>query len=107
MGQARNWLKTGDERQARLSLICKSEVEDPVAGLTQQLDAAIATCDHMSTTFRALQDRLAEAGRRRQGLAQGATLAESETVVPRDSARVERIEDELSRLRAELEGEAD
>jgi len=28
--QARNWLKTGDERQARLSLICKSEVEDLV-----------------------------------------------------------------------------
>ena len=110
--QARNWLKTGDERQARLSLICKSEVEDLVAGLTQQLDAAIATCDHMSTTFRALQARLAEAGRRKQGLAQGATPAESETVVPRepesvDSARAERIEDELSRLRAELEGEAD
>ena len=110
--QARNWLKTGDERQARLSLICKSEVEDLVAGLTQQLDAAIATCDHMSTTFRALQTRLAEAGRRKQGLAQGATLAESETVVPRepesvDSARAERIEDELSRLRAELEGEVD
>ena len=110
--QARNWLKTGDERQARLSLICKSEVEDLVAGLTQQLDAAIATCDHMSTTFRALQARLAEAGRRKQGLAQGATPAESETVVPRepesvDSTRAERIEEELSRLRAELEGEAD
>ena len=50
--QARNWLKTGDERQARLSLICKSEVEDLVAGLTQQLNAAIATCDHMLTTYR-------------------------------------------------------
>ena len=60
----------------------------------------------------ALQAGLAEAGRRRQGLARGATLPESETVVPRepesvDSARAERIEDELSRLRAELEGEAD
>ena len=110
--QARNWLKTGDERQARLSLICKSEVEDLVAGLTQQLNAAIATCDHMSTTYRALQARLAEARRREQGLVQGATLAESETVVlgdseSVDSATAERIEDELSRLRAELEGEAD
>ena len=110
--QARNWLKTGDERQARLSLICKSEVEDLVAGLTQQLNAAIATCDHMSTTYRALQARLAEARRREQGLVQGATLAESETVVLEDSESVdsatsERIEDELSRLRAELEGEAD
>ena len=110
--QARNWLKTGDERQARLSLICKSEVEDLVAGLTQQLNAAIATCDHMLTTYRALQARLAEARRREQGLVQGATLAESETVVLGDSESVdsatsERIEDELSRLRAELEGEAD
>lgn len=110
--QARDWLKTGDERQARLSLICKSEVEDLVAGLTQQLESAIATCDHMSTTFRALQARLAEARRRKQGLVQGAIPAESEMVVPRepesvDSARAQRIEEELSRLRAELDGEAD
>ena len=66
----------------------------------------------MSTTYRALQARLAEARRREQGLVQGATLAESETVVLGDSESVdsatsERIEDELSRLRAELEGEAD
>lgn len=109
--QARNWLKTEDERQARLSLICKHEVEDLVAGLTQQLDAAAATCDHMSTTFRALQARLAEARRREHGLVQGATPAESETVVPRepegvDSIAAQRIEDELDRLRSELDSEA-
>ena len=66
----------------------------------------------MSTTYRALQARLAEARRCEQGLVQGVTLAESETVVlgdseSVDSATAERIEDELSRLRAELEGEAD
>jgi phage shock protein A len=110
--QARSWLKKRDERQARLSLICKHEVEDLVGGLTQQLDAASATCDHMTTTYRALQARLAEAKRRSEGLERGATPAESETAVPADSAGVDgdaerRIEDELNRLRAELGGEAE
>jgi len=110
--QARSWLKKRDERQARLSLICKHEVEDLVGGLMQQLDAANATSEHMTTTYRALQARLAEAKRRKEGLEQGVTAAESETAVPRDPDEVDsdaarRIEDELGRLRAEIDGEAE
>ena len=81
-------------------------------GPLQRFFLASATSDHMTTTYRALQARLAEAKRRSEGLERGATPAESETAVPADSEGVDgdaerRIEDELNRLRAELGGEAE
>jgi phage shock protein A len=42
----------------------KRETEDLVAGLEQQLAAATSTRDHLSTTMRAIEARLAEAQRR-------------------------------------------
>ena len=62
--QARNQLKSGQEQEARGSLMRKREVHDLIAGLEQQHRAAQATKDHLSTMQRALEARLAEALRR-------------------------------------------
>ncbi len=58
-------LKAGQEADARLSLVRKREVEDLVAGLLQQHQAAVATREHLTTMQRALEARLAEALRKR------------------------------------------
>ena len=53
----------------------KREVTDLVAGLEQQLLAAEQTREHLATTFRALEARLAEAQRRQHGSADGEALS--------------------------------
>ena len=61
---ARTCLRADDESAARLALLRKQEVADVVGGLKQQLKAAHATREHLTTTLRALEARLSEARRR-------------------------------------------
>jgi phage shock protein A len=59
--KAREELAGGREEGARQSLLRKRETEDLVAGIEQQLAAATSTREHLTTTMRAIEARLAEA----------------------------------------------
>jgi phage shock protein A len=109
--KAKHSLAAGDEPQARLALLRKQEIEDVVAGLEQQLKAAKATAEHLATTQRALDARLAEARRKLERLRNGAAVTEpdddSEDETPvalesLDAQRARRIEAELEALRQQL-----
>lgn len=106
---AKEALKSGDENDARLAIVRKQEIEDVAAGMEQQLDAATATAEHLATTQRALEARIAEARRKLLELeSSSATLAAatSRTGDPAfDSANAERagrVEAELEALRKEI-----
>lgn len=103
--QARTQLKSGDENGARLSLVRKREAESLVAGLQQQFQAATATREHLTTTFRALEARLADAKRRQLELASGqaAHVEDASNAIAAPSAAQD-IEDELAALKRELAG---
>ncbi|MDA7503643.1 PspA/IM30 family protein [bacterium] len=109
MKQAQQALSNGQEVKARQALERKHEVEDLIAGLEQQLEAAISTRDHLRTMMNALQARLADAKRRMKLLASGEDLFEenpSEDVVQEDSIpsdRKSRVEAELEALRQQME----
>ena len=111
--KARHELAAGHEAGARAALIRKAEVDDVIAGLEQQLKAAISTRDHLTTTLRALEARVAEARRKQQQLESGAAEAEAEepvvaiaeTATSVDDARRRQIDAELERLRATLQDE--
>lgn len=109
--EARREMAAGREDQARLTLLRKQEIEDVVAGLTQQHQAAIATRDHLQTTLRALEARLAEALRKRQELQTGQPIAEPAPAVAiapagvagkLDESRARKVEEELEAIRREL-----
>ena len=109
--EARHEMGAGREDQARLTLLRKQEVEDVVAGLQQQHQAAIATRDHLQTTMRALEARLAEALRKRQELQTGQPVAEpapalaigpASAVGKLDESRARKIEEELEAIRNEM-----
>lgn len=110
-----NWMKaaqeslaTGQEAKARQALERKHEVEDLIAGLEQQLEAAILTRDHLRTMMNALQARLADASRRLKMLTEGASLASPALLLTgeEDSGfagdRSARIDAELEALRKQL-----
>jgi phage shock protein A len=105
---AKKLLSAGDEEQARLALAQKQEVEDVIAGLEQQHHAAVSTRDHLSTTLRALEGRLAEARRKSQQIACGSPVpapVEGERAapsVPLDENRSRKLESELAALKREL-----
>ena len=108
-GQITHWSKkakehliAGAEGQARLALVRKREVEDLVAGLEQQLLAAEQTREHLSTTFRALEARLAEARRRQQGGTDGEESSGGDSSSESSSAASSELEDELAALKREL-----
>ena len=65
--KAREQLAAGSEAEARQSLMRKREVEDLIGGLEQQHKAAIATKQNLATVLRALEARLSEALRKRDG----------------------------------------
>lgn len=65
MSKAREALENDREDLARQALSRKKEVENLIAGLEQQLHAAVSTRDHLKTTLHALEARLADAQRRR------------------------------------------
>jgi len=112
---ARKELSAQREAQARLALERKQETLDVMAGLEQQHKAATATREHLSTTLRALEARLAEARRRAQDLAADAAPAggtgrgapSSPGRDGQEASRAERIEAELEALRRELGRSAD
>ena len=107
---AKEQLTTGNDNDARLALIRKGEVEDLIAGLEQQHQAAVATREHLTTTQRALEARLADARRRQQQLARGedatAETSASEGKIESDAfvdgTRAKQVEAELESLRREL-----
>lgn len=100
--RAKQHLIAGAEDQARLALVRKREVEDLVAGLEQQLQAAVQTREHLTTTFGAMEARLAEARRRQQT----GTETEDMTTAAGDAepgpAMSSEIDDELAALKREL-----
>jgi len=64
--KAREELAGDHDEAARQALMRKRETEDLAAGLEQQLAAATSTREHLSTTMRAIEARLAEARRRQR-----------------------------------------
>jgi phage shock protein A len=106
--EAKKHLQAGDESQARLAVVRKREVIDVIAGLEQQQKAAGATKDHLSTTLRALEARLAEARRKLAVIESGrsAAIANSATGEAREAAPQylddSEIDAELEALKREL-----
>jgi phage shock protein A len=107
--QAKDALGEGQDDRARISLLRKREVEDLIAGLEQQLNAAIATQTHLKTILHALEARTADARRRLAELSTGIqTPAETSPHASTDwdvSARTRSmsdVESELEVLRREL-----
>lgn len=107
--RAKEELAHSNEDKARLALIRKREIEDLIAGLEQQLTAAEATRDHLLTTQRALEARLAEARRRQQELAsepsaggKGCDADAGDELLHVDETRAAQIDAELEALKREL-----
>ena len=101
-------LQSGADAEARQSLLRKREVEDLIAGLAQQHDAAVKYRDHLATMQRALEARLSEALRRRESLGVPETDAHSnvpEYLMSRQTVTKHAdhdIDAELERLKREL-----
>ena len=111
--KAKDELSAGHEDRARQSLSRKQEIEDLIAGLEQHHKAAVATRDHMNTTLRALDARLADARRRQFEWDAGPETAARPTEESRESSsdffsrsRTEQIDVELAALKRELEDES-
>lgn len=104
--EARKELLAGRENGARQALARKKETEDLHAGIGQQLAAATSTREHLTTTLRAIEARLAEARRRQQDLSSGeAAPSRSKpgtTTATFERSRAAQIEAELDALRKEL-----
>ena len=108
--QAKQELTAGNEEQARLALVRKHEVDDLIAGLEQQLSAANATREHLTTTQRALNARLSEARRKQHQLsaelADGTSHDQPASIDPTsgstDATRTQQIDSELEALKREL-----
>lgn len=101
--KAKEFLTAGDEDQARLALVRKREVEDLIAGLEQQLQAAEQTREHLTTTTKALEARLAEATRRQQtGMGEDSSSDSAEAASDSAAGTSSDIDDELEALKREL-----
>ena len=106
--RAKQSLSEGDEDGARDALRRKVEVEDLIAGLRPELEAATSASQHMLRIQKALEARHAEAIRRMEELT-GETPSprlESETAAVSASAasqqRASEVEAELEALKREL-----
>jgi len=111
---ARQELAAGHDDAARQALSRKREIEDLQAGIEQQLAAATSTREHLSTTMRAIEARLAEARRRQHEMqspeftpaqvskAKAAAPQATSTAPTIDRTRAAQIEAELEALRREL-----
>ena len=109
--KARAELAAGHEESARQALFRKRESDDLLAGLRQQLAAATSTREHLSTTLRAIEARLAEARRRQDDLIATGKLVRTgmpleigpvSVSTPYDRSRMEQVEADLEALRREL-----
>lgn len=110
IAQAREHVAANQEQLARLDLLRKHEVENLIAGLEMQHKAAAATREHLTTTFRALEARLADARRRLAALNAGEDLVAADVAAhapaanPTPAGRVTDVIDvELAALKRELE----
>jgi len=104
--EAREALRAADESAARVALVRKKEIADVAAGLQQQLKAAHATREHLTTTLRALEARLNEARRRQVELEaspKAAVTSRKGVATLDDDPRTHEIESELEALKRELE----
>lgn len=103
--EARDALRAQNESAARVALIRKKEIADVAAGLQQQLKAAHATREHLTTTLRALEARLNEARRRQVELEASpkATASRKGVATLDDDPRTHEIESELEALKRELD----
>jgi phage shock protein A len=108
VGRAQESLKQDQEAAARDCLERKHEVEDLIAGLEQQLNAAVGTRDHLQTMLSALQARVSDACRRLSEL-RGLSAADA-VAPPRPESAVDaifptrgsRVDAELEELRKQL-----
>ena len=108
--KAREQLAAGSESEARQNLMRKREVEDLIAGLEQQHKAAIANKQNLETVQRALEARLSEAVRKRDGFGitpeSSAPATAGRFAVPPATAviddRQRQIDAELDALKREL-----
>lgn len=95
---------------ARNSLRRKVKIEDLIAGLRPELDAAVSAAQHMLRVQKALESRYAEALRKLGKLTEqpSAILLESETAVLSATATTQKhsltIEAKLEALRRGLQG---
>lgn len=118
--KAREELGKQNEVLAREALLRKREIEDLMAAVQQQLQAAAATREQLQTTLRALEARLADARRKEYELAAVTPLTDTEVLdaqptamgshprhveleVPIDKQRAAQIEDDLEALRREMQ----
>ena len=95
----------GNDREdlARQALSRKKEVENLIAGLEQQLHAAVSTRDHLKTTLHALEARLSDAQRRRTSTPVDAPelpYGDEQILIAREDG----VEEELAALRREMRG---
>jgi phage shock protein A len=106
--RARQFLAEGDEDGARDSLRRKVEVEDLIAGLRPELDAANSTWQHMLRIQKALEARQAEAVRRMQEMTGYVPVDEAQSATAAMSAsanvleRSNEVEAELEALKREM-----
>lgn len=106
-GRAKDHVLGGREADARLALVRKREVEDLIAGLQQQHQAAVATREHLATMQRAVEARLAEALRKRAALRENRPLSDEQVVeldtpLDTEAGRLSQIDAELEALKREL-----
>ena len=106
VAHAQRALSDGNENDARHALQRKYEIEDLIAGLEQQLQAAVSTRDHLQTMRSALEARLADARRRLSGMQIPSEPGSGEVTSPAPSARQSRLEEDLAALKRQLDTES-
>ena len=108
--QAKAELARDNEDEARAALARKREVEDLIAGIEQQHQAAVTTQVHLTTTLHALEARLADAGRRQREMTDGGAVKTpvaanangGATAASANETRAREIESELEALKREM-----
>lgn len=106
--EARGFVESGNEEGARTALVRRRECHAVVGGLEQQLQSAIATRDHLQTTLRALEARLADAVRKQKelGVVEETSSIDRPAAARHDEAREpchsSEIESELEALKREM-----
>lgn len=102
--KAREAIQNNREDLARQALGRRREIENLIAGLEQQQQAAVSTRNHLKTTLYALEARLADAQRRRTISLdrEPAVVFGEETIIV--SSLSDDIEEELAALRREVQG---
>ncbi len=113
--QAKSDLAEGNEAGARLSLMRKKEVEDLVNALQREQEAARSTHEHLQTVLRAVEARLAEARRISREFVPDSSVEQHTSTAQLehsllnpsdlDTNREQQIDEELERLKRELNAE--